>query len=348
MNCNKCTATPNTNYGKITLYIDTYADHLKGKLSALLMNLGYSYKVHHQDTDVFYYILEDCDFETVIDQLETSGVFTDMEKYELFLLPMPGDKRVGFQNFKETKPLSFWITLREHADVVSAIAGKRIKTLFQPIYHTQTLEVYGHEALSRAVDEEGNLISAGKLFDVANRLDLLFNLDKLCRHSAIQTASDRNLSGMLFINFLPTAIYDPNVCLQTTHQIVKDTKLKPENFVFEVVESDFVADYKHLVTILDHYREKGYQTALDDIGSGYSTLTQFDRLRTNYIKLDMTMVNGIHNSKDKQLYLEHLLDLKAKTGVKIIAEGVEYQPDYDYIKSLPVDFVQGFLFSEPM
>lgn len=348
MNCNKCTATPNTHYGKVSLYLDTYADHLKAKLSTLLMNLGYSYKAHHQDTDVFYYILENCDFETVLDQFATSDVFTDMEKHELFLLPMPNGKPVGFQNFKETKSLSYWLTLREHADVVSAIAGKRIKTLFHPIYHTHTLEVYGHEALSRAVDEEGNFISASKLFDVANRLDLLFNLDKLCRHSAIQTAYDRKLEGMVFINFLPTAIYDPSVCLQTTHQIVKETKLKPENIVFEVVESDFVADYKHLVSILEHYRGKGYQTALDDIGSGYSTLTQFDRLRTNYIKLDISIVTGIHASKDKQLYLDHLLDIKHKTGVKIIAEGVEHQADYDYIKSLPVDFVQGFLFSKPM
>ncbi|GKT35108.1 EAL domain-containing protein, partial [Aduncisulcus paluster] len=113
------------------------------------------------------------------------------------------------------------MTLFHNLDIVEAVKNNRIHTLFQPILECKSLEVYGHEALSRATDDKGQPILLSRLFDVSKKLDMMYNLDRQCRLACITNAAKQTaFRGKLFINFIPTVIYDPNVCLRTTHEAV--------------------------------------------------------------------------------------------------------------------------------
>ncbi len=124
-------------------------------------------------------------------------------------------------------------------------------------------------------------------------------------------------------------------------------KLKPEDIVFEVVESEYIDDYNHLARILNYYREKGYKTALDDVGSGYATLSEFNILKTDYIKIDMDVVQKAHKSEAEHNYIRQIIKLKHENKVKIIAEGIETQETLDYITKMDVDLLQGYYFGKP-
>lgn len=76
-------------------------------------------------------------------------------------------------------------------------------------------------------------------------MDLVFFLDRLCRQSAIKMASSVGLKEKLFINFLPTSIYNPQKCLLTTNEAVENTNLKPIQIIFEVVDTEYVEDFDH-------------------------------------------------------------------------------------------------------
>ncbi len=114
----------------------------------------------------------------------------------------------------------------------------------------------------------------------------------------------------------------------------RENESKGPRYCFEVVESEFVEDYNHLAKILEHYRSKGYQTALDDVGSGFSTYSKYEILKTDYIKIDRSVIENIQDSKANQVYLDHAIDLKKKTGVKVIAEGIETLKNTNMLKTL--------------
>ena len=341
--CEKCTSVPCLDYHQQHVYISFGVQHLYQKIEQLLSTTSYCKESY---PGYLRYQVED--FPSFVRHLDQSGLFSSVEKKDIYLLPLAKDVELSYSHFPMVHDLNYWTYLFDHEDVVEALEDERIQTLFQPILHNKSLEVYAHEGLSRAYTQNGELIGAGRLFSAGKKLGLSFNLDRQCRINAIRTAARTSgFCGKLFINFIPSVIYDPKVCLQTTHEVISETGLRPEDIVFEVVESDFVDDYEHLATILNHYRDKGYQTALDDVGSGYSTLSKFEILNTDYIKVDMGVIAQIHKSSSAQAYLNQILELKKKTGVKIIAEGIEEQEVYEYLKNTEVDFLQGYLFARP-
>jgi len=231
--------------------------------------------------------------------------------------------------------------------VASIISEARIKTLFQPIIDVKSGEIYGYEALSRGLLTDGTIMNPEELFATAKAMDLLFYLDRVCREASIRAASKRGITKKLFINFIPTAIYQPSLCLQSTVKVLSEVNIKADQVVFEVVETEKVEDFEHLNLILDYYRSKGYGTALDDVGSGHSNLSSLLQLRPNYMKIDMNMIRNIHIEPNQQETLDTFILNGKKMGLSILAEGVETVAEYEYLKTKKIDLMQGYLFGKP-
>ena len=143
------------------------------------------------------------------------------------------------------------------------------------------------------MDPEGGLVSPGRIFGAAKSARMLFQTDLAARRTAIREAVRQGVEGNLFINFTPAAIYDPRFCLRSTVEAVDGAGISPERIVFEVTETEETRDVDHLRNIVAFYREKGFRVALDDLGSGYSSLNMIHRLRPDFVKLDMQLVRGV-------------------------------------------------------
>ncbi|PWK04991.1 EAL domain-containing protein [Tumebacillus permanentifrigoris] len=228
------------------------------------------------------------------------------------------------------------------------IADSRIKTVFQPIVSVQAgmATVQGFEFLSRAIEQDGSLIPPYKMFEAARLRDRLFALDRVCRISAVRNA---NLVGdkLVFVNFIPTAIYAPEHCLQTTFEEAQKSGVDPRNFVFEVVETDQVDNVNHLENILHYYRKHGFRYALDDVGQGYSTLEMVERLKPDFVKLDMHYVQGVTTDVTKQKAALDLLHTARAVGSRPLAEGVETLEDWRWLVEAGYELFQGYLFGKP-
>ncbi len=342
MTCHKCTNVPKYDYKDVRVYMTTEVDHLQPKMIKVLKMLKYEYSTSGE-----HLIAMIPSFELFLDELWEGSFFNSLETRELMLLPLETHENMSFDLFNRTRNLYYWLELSRQKEFLEVLRTQKIKTLFQPIVRVSNLEVFGHEALSRGIRQDGRLMSATTLFESAKSLNLLFNLDRQCREASVYAAAAKDLQGHLFMNFIPTAIYDPKECLKTTDEAIKASHLKVNKVVFEVVESEKVESHSHLRKILNYYKEQGYKTALDDVGTGFSTIEAYHALDTNFIKIAMDIVRNIDHDPANQAYLDKILHLKYNNGVAVIAEGVEREEELNYLKSKGVDFVQGYYFGKP-
>ncbi len=227
------------------------------------------------------------------------------------------------------------------------LAENQLTAHFQPIVAAcEPTQVHAYECLLRG-RLDGQLIYPGRLLDTAKRMDILFQLDRRAREAAIRSAASHAIRQKIFINFTPTAIYDPEYCLRSTIELISQFDLAPEQIVFEVIESEQVDDVAFLRRILDHYRAAGFKVALDDLGSGYSSLTLLDQLRPDYVKIDMALVRDVHKDRFRGMLLDMLLEVCNKLDLPSIAEGVEHAEEAVWLQSHGARLLQGYLFARP-
>jgi EAL domain-containing protein (putative c-di-GMP-specific phosphodiesterase class I) len=224
----------------------------------------------------------------------------------------------------------------------------RIETLFQPVVLPDAETVWGYECLMRGIGDDGERIPPNQLLAWAKTENLLSMLDRVCRETHLRNAA-AHIPGdkTILINFIPTAIYEPAFCLQSTLKVVRETDLDPSQIVFEVVESEHVRDSEHLCNILDFYREGGFRTALDDLGAGFSGLNMLASLKPDLLKLDLELVQGAAEQFVHRTIVQGLVNIAKECGQMILAEGIETEAQFELMRELGVDLFQGYYFGKP-
>jgi EAL domain-containing protein (putative c-di-GMP-specific phosphodiesterase class I) len=117
--------------------------------------------------------------------------------------------------------------------------------------------------------------------------------------------------------------------------------------VFEVVESDHLAESSRLVEIMAEYRRFGFATALDDFGAGFRDLELLVRFQPDILKLDMDLVRGIELDRPRQAVVRGILLMCSELGIRALAEGVETMAEYAWLRSAGIDLFQGYLLARP-
>jgi EAL domain-containing protein (putative c-di-GMP-specific phosphodiesterase class I) len=226
---------------------------------------------------------------------------------------------------------------------------RRIETWFQPIFQGDSPEVWGYECLMRGRGAAGELISAGELLAWAREDNLLFLLDHHCREAHLTNAGKHNLGPdcQLLVNFLPNSIHSPAFSLQAAMEAARQSGLRPEQIIFEVVETDQIRDRDSLRRILAHYRDFGFRVALDDVGSGYSGLALMGDLNPDLIKIDRELVRKSVASAWHRGICESLVNLGKTNGRLVLAEGVETEDERAVMAAMGADLFQGYLFGHP-
>lgn len=234
----------------------------------------------------------------------------------------------------------------DHADVLRLVADETtFWSAFQPIVDLRTGAVVAHEALLRG-DIDGEVVGPARLFGAAGAAGWTHVLDRIGRETAIRDAAPWLGGGSLFINFLPTSIYRPELCLRSTEQVGRDHGVELGQLVFEVVEGQRIVDLDHLQRIFDHYRDLGCRVALDDVGAGYSSLTLLATLKPDVVKLDMALVQGLPAPENRAI-VKAVVEMSHGLGATVVAEGIETEAQLEEVVALEADLGQGFLLGRP-
>ena len=307
------------------------------KLSLTPENLNGLVSIHEQNIRNF--------FHENLDAIKSTYNQLELEDIKVFITD---DKTAfNFQSILVAKPLQRYINLFDDKEFFDIVNNESITSHFQPIIDIKNNTIFGYETLARGVKEDGTLMYPDELFSKSKRNDLNFKLDRLCRESSLKTAATKKVHQKVFINFIPTSIYDPEFCLASTEKWAKQLEFDPSQIVFEVVETELVKDQKHLKSILEFYRSKGYKIALDDVGEGYSSLNMLIELKPDIIKIDRNIISGIDTNELKQSVYKALYNLAREHNITVLAEGIETAYELETIKSIGVDLAQGYYFAKP-
>lgn len=345
MKCEACEAFEDIKYPETDILIWAPLVHTHSKLSAFLAMSVYPHEVI--DDQTLRISVYAADYAPLMVKLR--GLLTSRELSGAKAMSVPKGTEPNMVNLHRVVSLEQLIGLSQAEWLQDMIHEDRFTSLFQPIIDAKTNALLGHEALFRGQEKSGVMLGAGPIFQAAKQAGLLFQIDLAGRRSAVETAARHSIgSSWLFINFNPTAIYDPAYCLRTTVSTCNALGLEPEQIVFEVTETEEVEDLAHLKGILSFYRDAGFKVALDDIGAGYSGLTRLADLEPDIIKIDRHLITEIETQPFKRSIVEHLTAIAHQQGIKVLAEGIETEAERDVVSEIGVDYFQGFLFGKPV
>ncbi|MCP3144734.1 EAL domain-containing protein [Pyxidicoccus xibeiensis] len=343
--CGRCQDLPPKLEGGGRLFLWCPLGHSFGKLVASLREAGREFQVRPEAQCVVALVAEG-DLGRLAESLP--GALTEEEVRGTRALFVAGEGEPGLADYPRVGSLRQLATLAQAGWLVDMMKEQRLTSHFQPIVHAQdTRRIFAHEALLRGRERDGALVSPGRMMQTARDADLLFQLDLAARTTAIREAVRHRLNTHLFINFTPTAIYDPAYCLRSTVAAISEAGIPPQAVVFEVIESDQAADPKHLKGIINYYRQAGFRVALDDLGAGYSSLNLIHQLRPDIVKLDMELVRDVHLDPYKAAIVGKMLEIARQLGIQTVAEGIETPEELRWVRTHGVDFVQGYLIARP-
>ena len=213
---------------------------------------------------------------------------------------------------------------------------------YQPIVNTESRTVFAHEALVRGPCGEG----AATVLSQVNEQNR-YRFDQACRVKAIKGACQLGIKENISINFLPNAIYKPELCIRTTLNAARVHGFPLERIIFEVTEGERIEDGPWFAKILREYKRCGFKTAIDDFGAGYAGMKLLADFQPDFIKIDMDLVRHVDVNKPRQAIVRSLVSLCQKMGIEVIAEGIETVGERDFLHDAGIRLMQGFLFAKP-
>jgi EAL domain-containing protein (putative c-di-GMP-specific phosphodiesterase class I)/DNA-binding response OmpR family regulator len=230
---------------------------------------------------------------------------------------------------------------REMRDI---IRRKRVTTLFQPIVHAADMRVFGYEILTRG-PASSSFRNSDMLFTFAREAKLAWALEAIALDCALRRLRSVDLLDRKFLLNLEAEMFGESEF--RIHEMVSFFAEHRGHFVFELTERAAIEDYASFRELLNVFREKGIEVAIDDAGSGYASLEAIAALAPDYLKVTKGLVSTLSHEPIKQDLVKMLVDLAGKIGAKTIAEGIETQEEYETCRDLGIDLIQGYYVAHP-
>lgn len=217
-----------------------------------------------------------------------------------------------------------------------------LSTVFQPIVDIRQQKIHGFEALLR-VDHP---LTAGPtmLIGYAEKFNRLRDVSFFSHTNALHSLRALSPGQKMFLNLHPKDFVEyENLDSKSNPFYGQDLS----KLVFEITERYYLRESDQIHSIIKFFKGFGVGFALDDLGSGYSSLEVLTNLEPEYIKIDMSLVRNIHLNDRKQKLIKSLLYYCDQIGCQCIAEGVETREEYEVLESMKCKLIQGFYLHRP-
>jgi EAL domain-containing protein (putative c-di-GMP-specific phosphodiesterase class I) len=213
---------------------------------------------------------------------------------------------------------------------------------FQPIVDMGSAKIFSYESLVRGPRDEPAAWVLAQVTEASR-----YRFDQACRVGAITLAARLGIETHLNLNFMPNAVYQPELCIRSTFLAAEKCGFPIERIIFEVVENDYLANSGRLVEIMSAYKRFGFITALDDFGAGYRDLGLLAEFSPHLIKIDMHLLRGIDSDPRRQAIVNGIIGMCRTLEIEVVAEGIETFEEYIWLAAAGIDLFQGYLFAPP-
>lgn len=241
----------------------------------------------------------------------------------------------------KSNPHDTYISISE---INEAIEENRVTCFFQKIVDTTTKELSHYEALLRIVSKSGEIITPDKILPVIKGTFILRNITKrvlhIC-HEKLLLHEDISIN----VNLNPQDIINDTI-LDILKNYAKEKNIA-NRIGIEIVESEDMINYTYAKENLLMLKKLGYKIFIDDFGSGYSNFIYLTEIKTDFIKIDGNIIKKIVEDKVSYLVVKNIVSFAKEANIKVVAEYVSNEEIYEIIKSLGIEYSQGYYFSIP-
>jgi diguanylate cyclase (GGDEF)-like protein len=239
-------------------------------------------------------------------------------------------------------------TLNAHAatEIVRCLREERFRLAFQPVVDVRTGEPAFHEALLRLTDQAGEIVAAGHLIPIAEKLGLVRLIDRAVVQMAV-TALTRFPDARLSFNISGTTATDPRWYPHII-EILASNRAVTSRLIVEITETVALGDMSETTRFVEQLRELGCTVAIDDFGAGYTSFRSLRAMPVDILKLDGTFCSNLAGNTDNQYFVRSLIDMARTFGIRTVAEWVETEEDAALLRQWGIDLMQGNLFGEAL
>jgi len=230
-----------------------------------------------------------------------------------------------------------------------ALKNDEFFVVYQPQVDAKTKDIIGAEALVRWEHPKLKNIPPLDFIPAAEDNNLILEIGKLVLEESIKNAKEIHKKGWsdfeISVNISAIQLLQSDL-LDTVGSLLKKYDFDPNYLNLELTESVFMENLKLTTKILEEFKAMGIKISIDDFGTGYSSLSYVSKLPIDVIKIDQSFIKEI--DKKKTPIIEAIISMAKALDLKVVAEGVEDEQQYNYLNSKNCDIIQGYYFSKPM
>ncbi len=233
----------------------------------------------------------------------------------------------------------------------SALANNEFTLYYQPQLELNTGTISGFEALIRWNNPKLGSVSPAEFIPVAEDTHLIISIGEWVLRNACYFLKHLHNLGyndlIISVNISITQLLQEGFIRQVD-TLLGFTQLKPHHLELEITESVFMESYESIKVKLKKLRDMGIKIALDDFGKGYSSLGELKQLPITTMKIDKSFIDAIETDRTGKAIVSMIIKVGRTMGLKVLAEGVENQPQKDFLIRHKCHLMQGYHFSKPL
>lgn len=232
-----------------------------------------------------------------------------------------------------------------------AVFHKNFCLHFQPQYYVDSRRLRGVEALIRWKDEDNEMISPGIFIPIAEKNGAIVPIGSWVLEESIrQYAEWKKKYGCSFVMSINISAiqYKRKDFVNKLIDIISQYDVKPNEIELEITETVLIEDFDEVKEKLLALRDYGIRISLDDFGTGFSSLSYLNGLPIDTLKIDKSFVDKVSTDESTKIITETIVSMVRKLGYESVAEGVETEEQFAYMKEVGCDVIQGYLLGKPL
>ncbi|NVJ92326.1 MAG: EAL domain-containing protein [Methylocystaceae bacterium] len=237
-------------------------------------------------------------------------------------------------------------------DMRQAIEREEFVVFYQPVVDIASGKIVSCEALVRWEHPDRGLLGPGYFIALAEENGLINEIGGLVLKQVVQQIkkwqSDPIMRTIRVAVNLSTRQLQSENLLEDLKNFLAHYDISAQSLTFEVTETLVMQDPEHAANLLEEIRGLGFKVSLDDFGTGYSSLNYLKRFSFDVLKIDRSFIMDLESDEGDSALVEAIIVMAHKLGIKVIAEGVENHNQRIFVSRQNCDFIQGFLYSEPI
>lgn len=231
--------------------------------------------------------------------------------------------------------------------LIKAVENDKLEINYQPKYGCMSKKIVGAEALIRFIDNNGQMVAPNVFIPIAEESGFITIIDNYVFKKVfadINKLKERNIKMVpISINLSRKKLEERNF-IKDFLKIIKENGISSNDIEIEITEGTILSNNKLIKNSVNKLKKLGFNILVDDFGTGYSSISTLKDLDIDEIKIDKSFIND--NSEKGRKILEYVFNLAMAIKVKTTAEGVETKEQYDMLKKLNCNTIQGYYFSK--